>query len=281
MIASKTIAAIDAALEEAQEREHRKHLGASVIAKECRREIWYGVRWAEKELFEGQMLRLFDRGQKEEIRFTSWLQMGGNTVLALDPATGEQFRISDCGGHLGGSLDSLIWNNPDVPLDWGWGLGEFKTHNDDSWNKLRKEGLAKSKPQHFGQMQTYQFKRGLRCGLYLAVNKNDDHLHGEIVQTQPHFAAHLIKKGHDIIFSDSPPPRINQSPGFYICRFCVFSDICHKGKAPERNCRTCEFSRPIPEGGKWVCTRYNAELSEETQRSGDRCPSYQLKSNFV
>lgn len=41
----------------------RPHLGASVIGKQCMREIWYGFRWSKKTNFSGRMLRLMENNE--------------------------------------------------------------------------------------------------------------------------------------------------------------------------------------------------------------------------
>lgn len=276
MKATLTLAAINERLEEAQEREHRNHLGASVIGKKCSREIWYGFRWSAKELFEGRMLRLFERGQLEENRFLGYLESIGCEVWPVDPKTGEQWRISDCGGHFGGSTDGVARGIPDLPPGTPF-LSEFKTHNDKSFKAIVKEGLCQAKGEHFAQTQSYMYKMSLPWGLYCAVNKNDDDLHLELVQANPGFAATLIEKARYIINADVPPPRINSSPGFYLCRFCYFKDICHDKVAPEKNCRTCYFSQPV-DGGQWRCNRYNCTLTREQQASG--CLTYTLHPEF-
>ena len=40
----------------------RSHLGASAIGNECARAIWLKFRWADKDSFEGRILRIFSRG---------------------------------------------------------------------------------------------------------------------------------------------------------------------------------------------------------------------------
>src|SRR4051812_41371024 len=86
---------------------HRHHLGASIIGKECSRAIWYTFRWVKFEVFNGRMLRLFDRGKLEEARIINWLKGIGCQVWEVDPNTGKQFRIWGVNGHYGGSADSV------------------------------------------------------------------------------------------------------------------------------------------------------------------------------
>jgi hypothetical protein len=73
----------------------REHLGASVIGRECDREIWYGFRWFKDNLFDGRMLRLFDRGRREEPVVLVDLMAAG---LKFDYSTEEQPSFSDHGG---------------------------------------------------------------------------------------------------------------------------------------------------------------------------------------
>jgi hypothetical protein len=278
MKATLTLAAINAQLEAAQEREHRTHLGASVLGGKCMRKIWYGWRWAAKEMFEGQMLRLFERGQLEEPRFFAYLQGIGCDVWPVDPATGNQWRVSFAEGHGGGSADGVGRGIPDLPPDTPF-LVECKTHNEKSFANLEKEGLCQSKPEHFAQTQIYTVRLGLPAALYMAVNKNTDDLHLEIIWPNPNFVATLIDRGETIVASDSPPPRVSNNPGFYYCKSfdCAFYGICFKGEAPAENCRTCAFSKPLP-GGVWQCTRYGCALTKDQQHIG--CTDYQVKPGF-
>ena len=75
---------------------HRAHLGASAIGNPCARANWYTFRWCKAQVFEPRMLRLFDRGQREEATLVNMLQrIPGVTVHAVDPATGKQFAYRE------------------------------------------------------------------------------------------------------------------------------------------------------------------------------------------
>jgi hypothetical protein len=58
----------------------RGHLGASQIGHRCARNVWYSFRWAYRGQFTGRMMRLFDRGNKEEARCVRWLRAAGYEV---------------------------------------------------------------------------------------------------------------------------------------------------------------------------------------------------------
>jgi len=229
----------------------RSHLGASMIGRECAREIWYGFHWSKKPKFTGRMLRLFNRGHLEEARFIAALLSIGVQVYQQD-ASGNQFRISDCGGHFGGSGDGVGIGVPDVPVGTPC-LLEFKTHGENSFLKLQKSGVQVAKPEHYAQMNTYMRKMGLMYALYGAVNKNTDEYHMEIVILDTLLADQYLDRAKQIIYLREAPAKIRgASPGLYACRYCDMKDICHNDAPKAVNCRTC-FHAYAAEDGTWRC----------------------------
>lgn len=281
-----------------QEEAFRSHLGASLIGRECERELWYNFHWARKPHFPGRIMRLFNRGHLEEARFVALLLTIGCQVWSVDQ-TGKQFRISDHGGHFGSALDSVVQGIPEIPNVPI--LAEFKTHGDKSFKKLagkswndyiedlklppaqRKgikfdgEGVRNAKLEHYVQMQIYMKKMGLHHALYLAVNKNDDMLYAEIVLFAPEVADQYIDRAGRIIYLAEAPKKINQSPGFFKCKFCDMAPICHMDAAPAKNCRTCQYSAPRQDGS-WFCSGYGIELTKENQLAG--CQNWVARSAF-
>jgi len=58
----------------------RAHLGGSFIGRKCSRQLWYNFRWALRPKHEGRILRLFERGHREEFSFVSYLRLIGIEV---------------------------------------------------------------------------------------------------------------------------------------------------------------------------------------------------------
>lgn len=262
---------------------HRGHLGASMLGRECAREIWYGFRWVHRGKFEPRMLRLFNRGHLEEPRFVAMLMMIGCEVWQYDH-NGKQFRISWANDHAGGSGDGVGRGLPDLPPMTPAVL-EFKTHNDksftklagkvDDWRAYRKnrqghfpgEGVRMAKFEHFVQMQLYMSMMGIAAAVYMAINKNSEDLYAEVVHLEPEFADQYAHRGAQLVDMRVPPKRISESPGFWKCRFCDKKGVCHHGAAPELNCRTCIHS-VTGKGGSWHCGLHNVLLDKHRQASG-------------
>lgn len=248
----------------------RSHLGASLIGKTCGRELYYGFRWFLKVKFPGRVYRLFNRGHLEEGRLIALLLTAGIEVYQQD-AKGNQFRISCYGGHFGGSGDGIGIGFPDLQTGEP-ALLEFKTHSDKSFQKLKKEGVKVSKPEHYIQMQMYLDKMNLSYAMYIACNKNDDEIHAEVVRKDEFTSHQFEERAGTIIFSKGIPRRISEKESWYECKFCDFHSICHKGAKVEMNCRTCMFSTPENDG-KWYCRQTGEELDKQMQLDG--CSEYQ------
>lgn len=71
---------LDKKVEEKSDPKPRTHLGASIIGKKCVRQVWYNWRWAHITKHQGRLLRLFERGHREEPIFINYLRDLGITV---------------------------------------------------------------------------------------------------------------------------------------------------------------------------------------------------------
>lgn len=254
----------------------RSHMGASLIGNECGRAVWYGFRWSMRPVFEGRLIRLFNRGHLEEGRFIAQLLSIGVEVFQQDE-NGKQFRISHAGGHFGGSGDGIAIGLPDLAPGQAC-LLEFKTHNDKSFKNLVLLGVKEAKWEHYVQMNIYMRKMGLPIALYGAVNKNDDSTHWELVPLNPEVADAFLDRGEQLVQMQDAPKKLNASPGFFKCKFCNFRPICHLGVQPDRNCRTCQHAK-IVDGGVWKCGKTNSQLTKEQQFLG--CNQYYLSDGFI
>lgn len=257
--------------EKAHNEGHRPHMGASLIGHECARHVWLTWRWAESEVFEGRMLRLFQSGHLQESRLVEDLRRIGVEVQERAP-DGSQWRVSAIGGHFGGSMDGAGLGVIEAPKTWH--VLEFKTSNDKGFTKMVKEGVQKAKPQHYAQMQVYMGLTGMTRALYLMANKNTDDIHSERVRFDKDFFAATMAKAERLVKMTEPPEKLSQDPSFFVCKFCKFHSQCHGDQVPEVNCRTCAHSTPDLTGtdGQWLCANEKLSsapvLSDALQRTG-------------
>lgn len=239
--------------------EHRHHLGISIIGKECWREIWYSWRWVKLIQHDPRMRRLFQRGHREEKLFEDFLLWAGIKLRTINPETDKQYRLSLVNGHYGGSTDGIAligWAN-DLPV-----IAEFKTHNNKRFIELKDKKLKGAKPQHLDQMAGYGKDFKIKHGLYVAVNKDNDEWYFEFVELDWNRALELEKKATDIIYAQTPPPKINENPAYFKCRYCDFKEICHHDEKIEINCRSCKHATPSDKG-RWNCAKFNDFIPKE------------------
>jgi len=290
VLAVKTVAAIDAAIEadggnrwrgllrasmaqthdayNTNEDDRRSHLGASIVGNECERATWYNFRWAFVNKFSGQMLRLFNRGHLEEGRFIAMLQLIGCTVYQYD-ANGKQFRMLKFGGHFSGSGDGVAMGCPDVPPGKPV-LLEFKSSNAKNFDKMIKGGVRIAKPTHYAQFNQYGPALGIDTVLYMVINKDTEELYAEIVPIDIANNNEMTTRAGRIIGSPTPPPRLRMaSPAWHECKYCDAAKVCFGIDEPQRNCRTCVNSFPANDGA-WYCRAgvHNGPMTKEQQKAG-------------
>lgn len=260
-----TVRAIYAAYEAANEQRDGKTIPVSQLAEECSRKMFYDFRWVSPhEDIPGRTLRIFETGNLEEERWIENLRKIGCEVVDHQD-DGRQIRVDLAGGHVGGYLDCEVLGLLEAPKTWH--VGEIKSHNLKSFTALKKDGVRKAKPLHFGQIQTYMHARGRDRGIYLAVCKDNDELYAERLHLDTEYVLRLLAKAERIRDASEPPPRISDKPDFYKCNWCKHKPVCHEDAWPRANCRTCIFSSP-EDGGAWSCSRFNKPLSLAEQAEG-------------
>lgn len=201
-------------------------LRASELGDVCDRKLWFKYNWVKPaERFDGRMMRLFDRGNKEEDRFIKALEGIGVTVYDM------QDEVQGLDGKLTGHIDGCALGLPEAPKTPH--LLEFKTFNDKTFKELQKKGVKEAKFQHYVQMQIYMHFKNLTRAMYMAINKNDDEIYTERVEYNKVFALAQIARAKRIVDAKSAPVRISDDPNWYECKFCRMWDICHGGKEYE------------------------------------------------
>lgn len=284
---NRTAAAIFARHERDADDWRRPHLGASIIGSECMRHLWYSFRWASNPNFEGRILRLFERGKREEDWIVDGLRKIGMRVETtfqpiIDEHTtdkdrfyaGKQYRFKAIGGHFGGSIDGGVLGVLEAPKTWH--LLEIKTKKVKLFKVLCKDGVAKAEPKHHAQIQSYMHGLKFKRALYICVCKDDDRIYTERIHYDRKQAEAILNVAETVIKSPEPLTKISEDPAWWECKFCDHRPICHLEQTQflERNCRTCLSSTPIRTDGTWTCAHHQTILDEDAQRAG--CESHLL-----
>lgn len=282
-VESHTLGAIYKAYE--AEHQHYDSIGLAIgsMGEECERRLWLGFRWAhEPEALDGKKIRLFDTGNREEVRLLDDLIRAG--IKVTQGEDGGQIKVRALGGHLRGKLDGEATGVPEAPKVEH--VVECKTANDKTFKQIaagvtsRKDGsvskgVKEQKPSHYAQVQIYMHLRGKRRCLYLLVSKNTDEIYVERIEYDAAHALALMAKAERVISASRAPSRISDDPAKYPCVMCPAASVCHGQAFGRNNCRTCIHSTPHINAGWeaiWICERFSKELSVEDQKAG--CPAH-------
>lgn len=192
---------IDKAVDENAYKGSRNYLGASIIADECERKLWYGFRWYTDIDFPPRIRRRFETGHRMEDRVVARLREAGFSVdnenpRARNPAKQYGAEYGPLGGLFRGHLDGIVTAPGKLWRDIGAEgitaehpvLLEVKVlasakyeYTDDTYTEiignkkkgrlegryfeLARKGVKKAQQKHFGQMQAYM-------GLSRATDRN-------------------------------------------------------------------------------------------------------------
>jgi hypothetical protein len=107
--------------------------------------------------------------------------------------------------------------------------GPLQVVGQKSWTDLVKRGLRLSKPIYFAQVQLYMAYLGLEVVLLTALNRDTLALRHEAVPFDAAEAQRFSDHAVDILRAAEAgelPPRIVQTPDFYLCRFCPYAIRC-------------------------------------------------------
>ena len=253
----------------------RPHMGCSQLGHPCDRKLWLSFRWAVLPEFPGRVIRLFRRGQNEEETVVTDLRAIGIDVRKTGS---NQVRVN-FGSHVSGSIDAIIESGvPEAKTSRH--VAEFKTHSKKSFDDLEKNGVEKSKFEHFVQMQLYMYGIDIDRALYVAVCKDDDRIYTERIRLDKAIAEKYIARGKRIALDNRMPPPLSTDPSWYQCKFCESYSFCHETKTTKQvNCRTCAHSTAMPDS-TWRCEYHGADdIPVDYQRTG--CEGHVLHPDVV
>lgn len=236
----------------------RSHLGWSVIGHNCMRYLYYHWHWFWKEEHHARMERIFIEGHKIETEIRHILTASGAQFLDTVDIDGKQLKVSDLGGHFGGSVDGVfIW--PTIGLTVPTILECKSSRTGAPFNGLIKHGVMREKPCHYVQQSGYGQGLGIGYACYITRNKNDSDIFVEIVDLDFGLADEMKKKALFIITTNELPKRVSDKRNYFECNMCSVRDLCFDRKEPVANCRNCVNSKPT-DNGEWYCNLWESTI---------------------
>ena len=258
-----TLEQIDRKLENRKE-PRRYYLGISYAGEKCDRKIWLTFRWASSEKLSGRMMRLLDRGRREEAVVVRFLRSVGVDVTETGRHQRTVFLSPWVKGHIDGIIRSGLKESPS-----NIHIFECKTSNDRAFQELVKRGMQMAKPMHYTQTQLYMLGSGIERTFYWVSNKNDDDVYTERTKLDRPFAEKARDRVVGLSTERNLPAPLSTIPSWFECKMCPHWAICHNHAEAEHSCRTCEHGI-FNEDGTFTCNLDGRELNNRMQERGCR-----------
>lgn len=205
---------IDSALLEKREGP-RTYLGASQLGTECDRQLWLSF-FHPKPVENPQTLRKFMVGHRLEPMMVELLKKAGYEVHEVDES-GNQFGFED--GQIAGHCDGFI------KIDDEWYLLEFKTSNTHYFKEFKKDGFEHNN-KYRAQVHIYMNKFKLKKCLAFVLNKDTQEIYLEVIEYDERVAKYYLKRGHEILESETMPERKYSSKMNFNCKMCSYYKEC-------------------------------------------------------
>lgn len=195
----------------------RDYIGASAIGAECLRQIWYEYKGFKGIDVPTKIKRTWAIGRHLEGLILDWLTEAGIEITR----TWDDLQAQDR-PYFKGHLDS-VWMKKGKPF----AIIEIKTAKDASYNIFVKKGVKAWSPQYYAQVQSYMGMSGIHKTYIAVLNKDNSEISDELIEFDGSIYRDLLLKADMVANTHVPPPKINGSPMWYLCKMCKFNKVCH------------------------------------------------------
>lgn len=227
----------------------------------CERALWFEMKqYPSDRPFSENLYRIFSMGHAAEQIVAENLRLAGFTLVTED-ANGNQFGFAlahhpETGQpRFKGFCDGVVVAGPEVigvgsdaiqlkyPFLW-----ENKAVNNKKFDKFVAEGVERSHPQYYSQMQIYMNFLQLyqNPGLLTVLNRETGHIRCEFVRYNQRHCQAIIDRAARIIEAKGPLvlERAAQEYEKLPCKWCDFKSHCQQAEQNRTPTNTGEPSAP-------------------------------------
>lgn len=248
--ADDVVRAIDDGYDNDKREKAREYIGASIIGHPCDALLAYNLRGFPNDEPDARLKRIFGLGHiLEDIVVKDLKTKADVRVWEVDGLTGRQHACELWGGHIVCHMDGHIELDDGVIR-----VLEIKSMNDASFTKFKKEGVKRSHPRYYGQLQMMMGMSDIHQSFFIAINKNNSEYHAEIVDYDEFEYSHIKERIERAMLGDAK--KVSSDWTDWRCRGCFKRGVCWEGKAVPKRCQTCKHSRPTPQGD-WHCVKHD------------------------
>jgi rubrerythrin len=136
---------------------------------------------------------------------------------------------------------------------------EIKSMNDASWKKFQKEGVKKSHPRYYSQLQMMMGMSQMRTSFFIAINKNTSEYHSEIVDYDDLEFMFIKERIERVLLNKAR--KISNDETDWRCRGCFKRGACWGQIDVPKSCTTCKFAIAKSDGD-WHCQKHGRSARE-------------------
>lgn len=223
----------------------------------CERALWFEMKmYASDRPFPAKLYRIFDMGHAAESMVAENLRAAGFTLitegqdkkqigfeLAHDPETGHARFKGFCDGVVVAGPERIGGGKDGIKLKYPF-LWENKAINSKKFSKFTAEGVERSHPQYYAQIQLYMNFLQLyeNPALLTVVDRDSGELRLEFVRYNQRHCQAIIDRAARIVEAKGPLTLERAADDYekIPCKWCDFKSHC---QAAEIN-RTMNGSTP-------------------------------------
>ncbi len=194
--------------------EARGYLGMSSIGDPCERKLWYMFRGFTPVPLEGRALMIFELGKRIEDIVLEYLSGSGYRIEAT------QAVFEDFNGLFRGHCDGVIHGITQRPH-----ILEIKSANRKKFDMFKADGVQKTYPVYWAQVQCYMGYAGLERAIVVVYCKDNSDIYSERIHFNRHEFEELRRKAYRIIIADDAPGKAFTQESLE-CRYCDYRILC-------------------------------------------------------
>lgn len=214
----------------------------------CERALWFEMKmYPSDRPFTENLYRIFSMGHQAEDLVAENLRAAGFTLLtedenknqfgfalAHDPETGHPRFKGFCDGVVVAGPEKIGSKDDVITLKYPF-LWENKAINSKKFSKFLSEGVERSHPQYYAQMQIYMNFLNLyqNPGLLTVLNRETGDLRCEFVRFNQRHCQAIIDRAARIIEAKSPLTLMRASDDYekIPCKWCDFKSHCKSAES--------------------------------------------------
>lgn len=231
----------------------RGYIGASIIGNPCTAYLALSLRAFPEAPIDAQLMRIFSLGHVLEDIVIKDLRNAGVDVID-ESADGKQVEWTLYGGHVKMHADGRIAEDGKIVA-----ILEVKSMGDSKFKSFMDQGVRRSHPVYFEQVQLMMGASGIHRAVLIAYNKNNSQYHSELIEFDEFVHADQKRRIEMVLANEAT--KISADASDWRCRSCFKSTACWGNDRPEPGCRNCKFALPTPDG-HWFCEKHASSAKE-------------------